>query len=69
MTELIKMTKNWLELDQNFHNDKPSLASSVASLLYKKKTSGTEVRRTLDVKLWFVGFIRCVGFNLVMFNC
>ena len=34
----------------------PSLASPVASLLYKKKTSGTEVRRTPDVKLRFVGF-------------
>ena len=41
----------------------PSLASPVASLLYKKKTSGTEVRRTPDVKLRFVGFIRFVGFN------
>ena len=34
-----------------------------ALLLYKKKTSGTEVRRTLDVKLRFVSFIRFVGFN------
>ena len=25
--------------------------------------SGTEVRRTLDVKLRFVGFMRFVGFN------
>ena len=36
---------------------------SLASLLYKKKTSGREVRRTPDVKLRFVGFIRFVGFN------
>ena len=36
---------------------------SLISLLYKKKTSGKEVRRTLDVKLRFVGFIRLVGFN------
>ena len=28
-----------------------------------KKKSGTEVRRTPDVKLRFVGFIRFVGFN------
>ena len=50
----------------------PSLASPVASLLYKKKLSGTEksvteksgteVRRTPDVKLRFVGFIRFVSF-------
>ena len=40
-----------------------SLASLVALLLYKKKTSGTEVRRTPDVKLRFVGFIRFVSFN------
>ena len=32
------------------------VASLTASLLYKKKTSGTEVRRTLDVRLRFVGF-------------
>ena len=36
---------------------------SLASLLYKKKTSGTDIRRTPDVKLRFVGFIRFVGFN------
>ena len=36
---------------------------SLASLLYKKKTSGTEVRRTLDVRVRFVGIIRLVGFN------
>ena len=42
----------------------PSLASPVALLLYKKKkTSGTEIRRTSDVKLRFVGFRRFVGFN------
>ena len=41
----------------------PSLTSPVALLLYKKKTSGTEVRRTQDVKLRFVGFIRFVGYN------
>ena len=29
---------------------------SLASLLYKKKTSGREIRRTPDVKLRFVGF-------------
>ena len=36
-----------------------------ASLLSakRKKTSGTEVRRTLDVKSRVVGFIRFVGFN------
>ena len=34
-----------------------------ASLLYKKKTSGTDVRRTPDIKLSFVGFIRFVGFK------
>ena len=34
-----------------------------ASLLYKKKTSGTDIRRTPDVKLRFVGFIRFVGVN------
>ena len=31
----------------------PSLTSPIASLLYKKKTSGTEVRRTPDVILRF----------------
>ena len=31
-------------------------ASPVALLLYKKKTSGKEVRRTRDVKLRYVGF-------------
>ena len=36
---------------------------SLASLLYKKKTSGIEVRRTPDVKLRFVGFTRFVSFN------
>ena len=40
-----------------------AVASPVASLLYKKKTSGTEVRTTPDVKLRFVGFIRFVSFN------
>ena len=34
---------------------------SLASLINKKKTSGTEVRRTLDVR--FVDFKRFVGFN------
>ena len=29
----------------------------------RNKTSGTEVRRTLDVKLRFVSFIRCISFN------
>ena len=29
----------------------------------RKKTSGTEVRRTLDIRLRFVGFIRFAGFN------
>ena len=38
-------------------------ASPVTSLLFKKKTSGTEVRRTPDVKSRFVGFIRFVSFN------
>ena len=47
---------HWLE-------NLPSLTSPIASLLYKKKTSGTEVRRTPDVRLRFVGFIRFVGFN------
>ena len=38
--------------------------SSLTSLLYKKKKpSGTEVRRTPDIKLRFAGFIRFVGFN------
>ena len=36
------------------------LPSPVTSLLYKKKTLGTEVRRTPDVKLRFVGVIRFV---------
>ena len=36
----------------------PSLHSSTI-----KKTSGMEIRRTPDVKLRFVGFIRFVGFN------
>ena len=36
----------------------PSLCSST-----RKKTSGTEVGRTPDVKLRFVGFVRFVGFN------
>ena len=35
---------------------------SLASLLYKKKTLGTDIRRTPDVKLRFVGFKRFVGF-------
>ena len=47
-----------------------SLASHVASLLYKKKTSGMEVRRTPDVKLRFVGFnfgqIQKIMFVVVM---
>ena len=34
----------------------PSLNSPVTSLLYKKKTLGTEVRRTPDLRLRFVGF-------------
>ena len=29
----------------------------------RKKTSGTEVKRTPDVKLRFVGFIKFVSFN------
>ena len=36
----------------------PLLCSST-----RKKTSDREVRRTPDVKLRFVGFIRFVGFN------
>ena len=36
---------------------------SLALLIYKKKTSGMEVRRTQGVKLRFVSFIRFVGFN------
>ena len=32
-------------------------------LLYKKKTSDMDIRRTLDVKLRFVGFKRFVSFN------
>ena len=38
------------------------------SLLYKKKKSGKEVRRTLDVKLRFVSFTRFVGFNFGQFQ-
>ena len=34
-----------------------------ASLLYKKKTSGMDIRRTPDLKLKFVSFNRFVGFN------
>ena len=41
----------------------PSLASPVASLLYKKKKSGMEIRRTQDAKLRFVGFISFISFN------
>ena len=42
---------------------------SLASLLYKKKMSGTEIRRTQDLKLRFVGFIRFVSFiRFVGFN-
>ena len=48
----------------------PSLASPVASLLYKKKTSGTDIRRTPDVKLRFVGVnfgqIQLLRFVVVM---
>ena len=40
-----------------------AIASPIALLLYKKKTSGAEVRRTPDIKLRFVSFIRFVGFN------
>ena len=40
-----------------------SLASPIALLLYKKKTSSTDIRRTLDVKLRFIGFKMFVGFN------
>ena len=36
----------------------PSLHSST-----RKNISGTEIRRTLNVKLRFVGFSRFVGFN------
>ena len=36
----------------------PSLCSST-----RKKTSGTKIRRTPDVKLRFVSFIRFVNFN------
>ena len=46
---------------------KLALAGTPAQLrfapLQEKKTSGTEVRRTPDVKLRFVGLIRFVGFN------
>ena len=44
----------------------PSLTSPVTLLLYKKKTSGMEVRRTLDIKLRFVGF-NFVHVQLLMF--
>ena len=40
--------------------------ASLAPLLHsstRKKPSGTEVRRTLNVKLRFVGFIRFLGFS------
>ena len=43
---------------------------SLASLLYKKKTSGTDIRRTPDVKLRFVGVnfgqIQLLRFVVVM---
>ena len=46
---------------------KLALAGTPAQLrftpLQEKKTSGMEVRRTLDEKLRFVGFIRFVSFN------
>ena len=41
----------------------PSLTSPVASLLYIKETSGTDIRMTQDIKLRFVRFNRFVGFN------
>ena len=41
----------------------PNLANPVNSLLYKKKTSGMEIRRTPDINVRFVGFIRLVSFN------
>ena len=49
----------------------PSLTSShwlghfpsLVSLLYKKKTSGADIRRTPGIKLRFVSFNRFVGFN------
>ena len=48
----------------------PSLATSVALLLYKKKTSGTEVRRAPDIRLRFVGFnfghVQLLRFVVVM---
>ena len=36
--------------------------------LQEKKISGTEIRRTLDVKLRFVSFRMIVGFNYGIFN-
>ena len=47
----------------------PILTSPIALLLYKKKQTGTEVKRNPDVKLSFVGFIRFVDFiRYVGFN-
>ena len=48
-----------------FISDSSDLAwiYTTRSLLYKKKTSGTEVRGTPDVKSRFVGFIRFVRFH------
>ena len=40
-----------------------SLTSPVASLHYRKKTSGTDIRRTPDVKLRLVGYITFVDVN------
>ena len=37
--------------------------TSLASVLYKKKISGMEVKSAPDIKLRFVGFIRFVTFN------
>ena len=44
---------------------KLALAGTPAQLCSstRKKTSGKEVKRTPDVRLRFVGFIRFVGFN------
>ena len=51
----INMAKNWLEYDRKISQDEPALQ--------EKNTSGTDVRRTRDLKLRFVGLTRFVGFN------
>ena len=73
------MTKFWLDFDQKIftptnldigtlpkfitHTNINFTPQKYALLLYKIKTSGTEVRRTQDVRIRFVGFIRFVSFN------